>query len=311
MIDLQHIRNNINHQVFENACYTELAPYWQTWTKPRNAKLVSIVAIGGGAAGGGNITGGLRGGGGGGSGAITKLIVPANLIPDTLFLLVGQGGVNSSNSFFVDRGLIVGNTSYVCITPQVVSGSVVIQSGNRPARAGGQGDEAGTALGGAGETAFTYDSSSASAFYCALGIFQSTPGARGGDGSTGLASNITALSASILTGGAGGSGNSGASANGASITGVGLIPTIPGGVAGGGSGSIGYQTYRPNDLVSQRVPFLAAGGAGGSSNSTTFNGGNGGNGAIGCGGGGGGAGTSIGGRGGNGGAGVIIITTHF
>ena len=295
MIDLQHIRNNINHQVF----YSAGSDAWQTWIKPRNAKLVSIVAIGGAGGGGGNRTGGLRGGGGGGSGAVTKLIIPANLLPDTLFLSVGRGGPQSGNTT-LDAPGSNGGISYICITPEVVSGSVVIQSGNVVAQGGGAGAGVGTALGGAGETAFTYvpGLSAASVFYCALGIFQSTPGARGGDGSTALASNITALSASILTGGAGGSGNSGASAAGASITGAGLVPTIPGGTSGGGSGSAGYQTYSPNDLVSQRVPFLATGGAGGSSDSTSLNGGNGGNGAIGCGGGGGGAGNSAGGFGG-------------
>jgi len=307
MIDLQHIPNNINHQVF----YSAGSNAWQTWIKPRNAKLVSIVAIGGAGGGGGNRTGGLRGGGGGGSGAITKLIIPANLLPDTLFLSVGRGGPQSGNTT-LDAPGSNGGISYICITPEVVSGSVVIQSGNVEAQGGGAGAGVGTALGGAGETAFTYNPiTAASVFYCALGIFQSTPGVRGGDGSTALASNITALSASILTGGAGGSGNSGASAAGASITGAGLVPTIPGGTSGGGSGSAGYQTYMPNDLVSQRVPFLATGGAGGSSDSTSFNGGRGGNGAIGCGGGGGGAGTSAGGFGGRGGDGVITITTHF
>ena len=310
MIDLQHIRNNINHEVFYCNSSAPTTTGWQTWTKPRNAKLVSIVAIGGGGGGGGNRSGGLRGGGGGGSGAVTQLIIPANLLPDTLFLSVGKGGDGAGNGLApgVDGGI-----SYVCIAPEIISGSVVIQSGNVAAQGGGQGAGVGTALGGAGETSFTYvpGLSAASVFYCALGIFQSTPGARGGDGNSGAATNITALSASILTGGAGGSGNSGASANGASITGVGLVPTIPGGVAAGGSGSAGYQTYRPNDLVSQRVPFLATGGSGGASDSTSGLGGDGGPGAIGCGGGGGGAGATNGGDGGRGGDGVIIITTHF
>ncbi|KAF0170638.1 MAG: hypothetical protein FD162_3428, partial [Rhodobacteraceae bacterium] len=81
------------------------------------------------------------------------------------------------------------------------------------------------------------------------------------------------------------------------FTGAGMCPSIPGGLAGGGSGGAGYELWLP--------PTFSGGSGGGSFNSG--DGGDGGNGARGCGGGGGGAGVA-GGLGGRGGDGFVLIT---
>ena len=67
-----------------------------TWVKPRGISIIEIVAIGAGGGGGGGLskTSTLvgAGGGGGGSGAISKLIIPAIFVTDSLVVRVGVGG---------------------------------------------------------------------------------------------------------------------------------------------------------------------------------------------------------------------------
>ena len=71
---------------------------WQTWNKPRGAKMIEIFCLGGGGGGGhpvlavGALVGGggggfqdvgtKAGGGSGGSGATARLTINANLLPD-------------------------------------------------------------------------------------------------------------------------------------------------------------------------------------------------------------------------------------
>ena len=73
---------------------------WQTWNKPRGAKMIEIFCLGGGA--GGAVAaisiGGAAGGSGSGSGGIVRGLIPAFLLPDTLYILVGKGGIGSSTS---------------------------------------------------------------------------------------------------------------------------------------------------------------------------------------------------------------------
>jgi len=71
---------------------------WQTWNKPRNAKMIEIFCLGGGGGGGQNNLTNPTGAGGGGSGGIVRGIIPAFLLPDTIYILVGKGGVGSSTS---------------------------------------------------------------------------------------------------------------------------------------------------------------------------------------------------------------------
>ena len=89
MLDLSYFQNqNSNVQGFFNG------GTWQTWIKPRGAKLVNIICQGSGAGGGGGFqsTGGRGGGGGGGTGATARLTINANLLPDILYILPGIGG---------------------------------------------------------------------------------------------------------------------------------------------------------------------------------------------------------------------------
>ena len=87
-------------EVFRNQGGTTTTD-WQTWVKPRNATMVHMTLIGAGAGGGGGLTGAAgtaRGGGsGGGSGAMTRILIPAYLLPDRLYLMVPRGG-NGGNA---------------------------------------------------------------------------------------------------------------------------------------------------------------------------------------------------------------------
>ena len=125
-------------------------------------------------------------------------------------------------------------------------------------------------------------------------------------GSAGASITISLPVTGGATGGGSTAGNS--TTNGGNITGVGLIPTITGGVIGSSvlNGQDGYSMLLPSSNVSQRLPLFFTGGSGGASGGAS-NGNNGGMGAIGCGGGGGGAGAA-GGLAGLGGDGIAIIT---
>ncbi len=72
---------------------------WQNWTKPRGTSMVYMLCIGGGGAGGAGhsaASGNQRGGGGGGgSGALTSLMLASTLLPDSLKIAVGTGGVGA------------------------------------------------------------------------------------------------------------------------------------------------------------------------------------------------------------------------
>jgi hypothetical protein len=61
------------------------------WVKPQGASFVWFTLLGAGA--GSNLSGTV----GGGSGAVTNCMVPAFLIPDTLRVIVGAGGVVDAN----------------------------------------------------------------------------------------------------------------------------------------------------------------------------------------------------------------------
>jgi len=300
MIDYFHIPNNLNHQVFFTAGDQNT---WHTWTKPRNAKFIFMTAIGGGGGGGSTTTGQVRGGGGGGSSSISRLMVPANLIPDTLYISVGSGGIGGSTTGAAGQS---GGISYISIIPSTgtpVAANVILASGAVGA-AGGTAGSGTDGTGGAGGTVFT----STNGILVSLGLFQSVAGVQGANGSTGVGANITALASIPLTSGAAGAGRSVSSSAGGSIIGVGdIVPTISGGTAGANNGVAGFITIRPNEMVSQPEPFISTGGSGGGSN-TSGNGGNGGDGQIGSGGGGAGSGSTGIASGGRGGDGVVIIT---
>jgi len=247
---------------------------WQTWQKPRNCKFIWMMCIGAGA--GGQTTGTTAAGVGGGSGAVTRAIFPANVLPDTLFVQPGVGTVNA-----------IGGRSWVAIS-QVTSSAlnVVCVSGTAGA---------GTTNLVNGETAAT----TTVAGLLSLGTFQSLAGIGNPQTATYTPSgpNIT---------NPGGNGGTPAISVGTSTLSVTLTPNITTPTILGGS-VIGAGD-KGGDGIFYWKPLFLLGGSGGNSSSTGV-GGNGGDGAYGSGGGGCGGSTSGASVGGKGGDGLVIIAT--
>ena len=288
MLDLSYFQTqNSNVQGFFNG------GTWQTWIKPRGAKMVNIICQGSGAGGGGGLqSAGTKGGGGsGGSGATARLTIDAKLLPDILYILPGIGGTGGLGGAPATAGSS-GQNSFVTLIPDTGSVSnVVLRSGTTPATAGGPGTTAGGAAG-AAETIGVI----ANSIFANLGTFTFQAGTAGQGGWFVNTVNTTPLN--FLVGAGGGAGNS----NGA-VTATGVFPGLPAVTTAGANGQDGPIYYKPTLML-----YGGRGGLGGA------NGGNGGNGAPGCGGGGGGTSTNIGvnaGNGGRGGDGFVIITTSL
>lgn len=287
-------------------CFYNISPInsmrFQTWTKKRGVKFYTFICVGAGAAGGNGFSGAAAtargGGGGGGSGAISRLRIPAALLPDTLYLYPGKGGKQG--------GTTIGEISGVFLSSRVnamnVPANFLLRSGAANAVAGGNGTAAAAgALGSAGTIENT-----AGCIFSAWGLFTTIAGSPGiiGGVHTGAAGGAVTYFSIPLTGGAGGAGCGVSTTQyvGGFITvatGY-LVPSLAGGIAGGGRGT---------DGVKIRYPLMFLGGTGGGS-ANAIAGGNGGDGDIGCGGGGGGAGTT-GGTGGKGGDGLIIVIEEY
>ena len=147
MLDLSYFQNqNSNVQGFFNG------GTWQTWIKPRGAKLVNIICQGSGAGGGGGFQSASTprgGGGGGGTGAPARLTINANLLPNILYILPGIGGNGGLGGAPASAGT-AGQNSFVTLIPSTTSVSnVVLRSGTTVALPGGAGTTAGGALGSA------------------------------------------------------------------------------------------------------------------------------------------------------------------
>lgn len=292
MLDLSYFQNqNSNVQGFFNG------GTWQTWIKPRGAKLVNIICQGSGAGGGGGFqsTGTKAGGGSGGSGATARLTINAKLLPDILYILTGVGGAGGLGGAPATGG-ITGQNSFVTLIPNTSSVSnVVLRSGTVPAIQGGAGTTAGGSSG-AGSTIGAIGNN----IFASLGTFSFQAGVAGQTGwYASVGANITP--SNFLVGAGGGGGTVGNAVNA-----IGVFPAIPttGLLQNGQDGPI---YYKPT--------LMLYGGRGGVGSGTAgTNGGNGGNGAPGCGGGGGGSGWNVGvnsGNGGRGGDGFVIITTSL
>jgi len=263
---------------------------WQTWNKPRNAKFIEIFCLGGGAGGAISVIGasGRNGGNGGGASGIVRGIIPAFLLPDTLYILVGKGGVGSTTNNTAGG---VGGISYIGLQPSISEQTLICKSSTTAPN--------NTTVGA------TISTVSLSAFGN-LGLFTAIAGvgaSAGGTNTPGQGGSQTALATSLVTGGAGGGGKTTVSfAAGGNINSASAILTsqVNGGVANAQDGDSGYGTL---------IPFCGTGGAGGAGRQGDSGiGGNGGNGWYGCGGGGAGGTTTTGLRGGNGGDGLVIIT---
>jgi hypothetical protein len=328
MIDFFDIPNISNTQVFYAQVSGNTSP-WQTWQKPKNCRIVNFFVLGGGGGGGAGRSSNSNtacGGGGGGSSSSTSALFPANLLPDTLFILVGSGGAGGLSSAASNGGTgATGSISYVSTnfgfgflgTGYTSNNNVLLTSGDVPAT-GGNGGRLSDNTGAAGVAGTVF--STTNGLFSYLGILNTKAGQNGTAGSFNAnASNITSVE--ITSGGAGGGGSSSSfsSFRGGWVnnTNISIIPSISGGSAGLGSnstnGGSGFISLNPSSLVSNKYPFVTTGGAGGGGSTNngvgSFNSGNGGVGGYGSGGGGGGgAYNGVGGDGGRGGDGIVIIT---
>ena len=275
MLDVNHINGQQdNVKVF----YAGGSTNWQTWQKPRGCSHVFMIAIGGAAGGYGGISGSAASGAPcGGSGAITRVLYTANLLPDTLYVqpgLCGAGGAGGTTAFATPTA---GTFSYVSILPTSVSAqNLVLRSGATVANL-----QTGEAVAGANFGL------SVSAIH-----FLSTGGSNGFQ-----TANANPFSNGVITSGApGGASNTTVGYN---IPSSSISPQINGGQTAGANGSNGFTSFKP---------FYSLGGAGGAGNNSGA-GGRGGDGGYGASGGGGGSGTTVGGAGGKGGDGLVVIAT--
>lgn len=304
MIDMLGVPSKYNANVQTFFCNTSVdSKGFDAWYKPRGASMVFMFCVGGGAGGGGGHTGTAGttriAGGGGACSGITTLLIPAILLPDTLYIQVGAGGKASTSQ---DTNGGAGLNSYILTAKTVAVPNIIIASNANAPGGGNSGNNNGTA--GTVPTVF------AASTFTTLGLFNSKVGLLGGTGASGAGASITAWAAMPLSAGAGGSGLiTGAPTAGGAQTATALTELAPGvyfntNIANGGPVTTGVAA---DPGYKSLTPFLNSGGAGGGG-SDAGTGGNGGNGGYGCGGGGGGAGvTGQGGLGGNGGDGVVII----
>ena len=196
-----------NIQIFNGYDLQSTAHLFErTWVKPQGASFVWFTLIGAG--GGTDSTGSIAGGG---SGAVTNFMCPAFLIPDSLAIVVGNGGVKN----------VGGVATQIFYQQKTGAGYTLLEA------AGGVGGDSG----GAGGTAMTANA------FTAIGFFQSVAGQAGALG---------ALSASATTFLSGGSPSGTVTANyGYSNAGSGFFQMQPiivgtgGGSTGSGKGGVG------------------------------------------------------------------------
>ena len=308
MLDLSHIPNS--QQDIKIFYANQGTTIYQTWQKPRKCSFIYIISIdagGGGTSGFSTVLNQLiTTVSGGASGGIARALINSNLVPDTLYIRVGKGGIGGapiSGANNTANAGSPGEASGVFISSQLNSLNTAAQAvsflGGSSANNGGQGPVIAPG---------TPASALSNNYLIGLTNFISLAGiSSSGVDNTVSPINISPLiSQIVMAGGAGAPYNGTATAfNGAGINATTISPLIPGGIGGstlGGDGADGYTSWKP---------FFSTGGAGGG-NAYTAGGvaGSGGKGGIGSGGGGGGnanAGTS--GRGGDGGDGLVIIIT--
>ena len=99
---------------------------WQTWQKPAGCSMVYIFALGGGGGGGRPADGATTvGGGGGGSGGITRALIPAVLLPDTIYVQPGVGGLGAN---LANNAGSNGNLSCIAILPNTnIDNSILLR----------------------------------------------------------------------------------------------------------------------------------------------------------------------------------------
>lgn len=294
--------------------------------KPLGINFVHILAVGGGGGGGAGCTwvsSTVRhGGGGGGGGGVTVGIFPANLLPDTLYVSVGQGGSGGTSGIIATPGTgnngIDGTSStiYLVNQPNISgSGGILLTAFGGDGGTGGS-QSSSLSINGFGGNSLAGPTLIDMPMAC-LGIFTSTPSTTGAD-SNFPGDDAEPFSYSFVSGGGGGGiqtlnstpssgGSCGLITNGNEIN----IPVISGGSALN-DGQDGITLFKPY--------FVSLGGGGGGAGTmvnfqTPLPGGDGGKGGLGSGGGGGGSGNKQftgdpwnAGFGGRGGDGIVIIS---
>lgn len=311
MIDVFNIPSNTNaSQIFYARPYSTtvttgagtITGSWQTWQKPRGCRFIHMLCIGSGCGGGvaGYTAGGAFGlGRGGGSAAITTAIFPADVLPNTLYVLPGFGRTPVTSSTPGNGGVVssggVQVHSIVAIRPITAwpdAMNVVCASGA-------------TVLG----TLSFYESTITEAYagFLALANWTSLTGQDVSVGSVPWGYNATNGDPTIITPGR--PSDSTTTGTGGSITsadfGIMQTPLIAGGL--GSAVTLGNATDGLDGQWFWKPVMFGIGGAGGGNSDVGF-GGRGGDGGFGCGGGGGGWGALGAGRGGKGGDGLVIIT---
>ena len=304
-----------------------------TWLKPNEATMVFMMAIGPGAGGysgalanSSDIQGGLSSPGGGG-GSCSLTLIPACLLPSSLGLSVGYGGIGG----VAQTGDSLGNSgtggfvTYITCWPTTGKSTNTVQSNFLLANKGQNAASYGATANGGSAVTIT------SCYLSAPGIFKTTAGGSSTNGGENDQPSNNPYGATVTCGGSfGGGATSGttsyAGANTTASTGdpilifgYGATLVLGGGATAGGDNLGANSTYYAgvNGITAGNnpgtFPLRWCGGSGGSSAfgtgaSTAI----GGNGSIGAGGGGGGVNANLAatasGVGGNGGNGLIMIT---
>ena len=318
MLDLFNIPLNPNYdlQTFVGGSATTLVQ-WQTWRKPRGARMIYMFGVGGGSSGGCglNSTTTSGGGAGGGSGAQSALLVPAFMVPDILYVQPGYGGFQPAVLVSAAVG-VVGTPTYIACEPYT---ALVPNLTWLFANAGAVTGAAATATtGGAAGTAAAV-ATLANMCLAGRGFVQLLAGQSGSAGGTSTTAGVALTyptTGLLVSGGAGGGGNNAGTSNfaGGALTaianmlGTEWMQALAGGIAAAGATPAGNGSA---GLNTKKSTFLLTGGSGGGGSTATAGGvAGGGDGAPGCGGGGaGGCNTTVAAlaRPGNGGPGFAFI----
>ena len=283
MLDLNHLpkTGNGNIDYFYNTGGTSS---WITWEKPKGIHTIVITCIG---AGGGGRSGwcldttGRSGGAAGGSGGFTRVIIPAMVLPDVLYVTVGRGGAGGASatvSGTVNLGS-AGSGSYVSIAPSTAAIYLACF-----ANAGGGGITTGAGNNAGGLAAVV--ATQANCLMSGLGQFFALAGQTGATGPTSTAAPISYPTTGLLLSGGGCGAGGVTGTGGGTVTAptqslFSLIPTRTGGAQASTAGA-------GADGISLLQPLMSIGGAGGGASSSTT------------------GGVGSGGRGGNG---LVIIQT--
>lgn len=274
---------------------------YQTWPKPLGCSMIFILCIAGGGGGGSAANGAAGtdrdGAGAGGASNMTRVIYPAFIMPDNLYVQVGYGGAGGAQGAAANG--LDGGPSAVAVQPSTDPKTRVVYADP------GSGGVSTGAFGGHGAITTTAD-----AIWLTFGDWASViSSSSSGAGGVHAAASGVNNGAYITMGGTGGAGASAANAGfaGGQINSGGWFGPNPGNSSGMSGTPAGAGQTRWTGQYWK--PFINRGGMGGASPSPSSSGvgGPGCPGQYGCGGGGGAAGAGTGGAGGDGGPGIVFI----